>query len=237
MSNQTLAELTCYKGFHVVGRIMTKTGIYAPFFPDIASFLLDPRRLQVLVEAMTPIVKQWRPDLIAAPATRGLILATPLALKLHKPFIFTRSKTKKYHLKKRIEGTWQPGQRVVIVDDGLARSATKQDMVHLLMKAGLRVAGCAIFLDAWKGTRSKKLLQQRKWLRQQPFPIKVFLGWRETFRAARERKFFSNQFLSCVEMYFRNPHAWAQNPKNWRQFKTLAQREQNLIFHPSFRKI
>ena len=86
-------------------------------YPDMAGFLSDPARLKTVVREIARVARRWKPDVIAAPAVRGILLGLPMALALRKNFVFIRPEPKSMHLKKVVEGEFAPGQRVVLIDD------------------------------------------------------------------------------------------------------------------------
>ncbi|MBI2552661.1 hypothetical protein HYW17_05175 [Candidatus Uhrbacteria bacterium] len=232
-----LANLTAYKGFHNVGKIETKAGVLAPMYPDIAGFLSNPKRLRAVVREMTRSVRRWKPDVIAAPAVRGILLGLPVALALKRNFVFIRPEPKSLHLKKVVEGEFTRGQRVVIVDDGLSTADTKKYVVLALRNAGLEVVGMAVLLDAWQGTQSKILQRKRAWLWKQKFPVQVLVGWADCIRTAKRKKFFSPAFADLMLKYLQDPYQWVRQPRNWSKLYALASKEPSAVLHQSFHKL
>lgn len=233
-SNSKVADLTAYKGFHNVGKIETKAGILAPMYPDMAGLLSNPRRLEAVVAEMALVVRKWKPEVIAAPAVRGILLGLPVALALKKNFVFIRPEPKSLHLKKVVEGEFKRGQRVMLVDDGLSVVDTKKYAVAALQNAGLKVVGVAVLLDAWKGTQSKILQKKRAWLWKQKFPVKVLVGWNDCIGSACQKGLISDAFAQLMLAYLRDPYAWLRDQENWRRLKALAPKEKNVMLHESF---
>lgn len=233
-NRERLFNLTCYKGFHTVGKIFGKSGIWFPIYPDMTGFGSDPKRLMTVARALAHVVKRFKPDVIAGPAMRGIVYGLPVALLLKKPFLFIRPEQKRVQLKKTVEGIYKKGQRVVIIDDAIALSDTKQYATQALAALGLHVVGAAVFLDAWQGVRSPAIVRKRAWLWRQRFPVRALVGWNEVIAHWAKKKFLGEEFAAFMLEYLRDPYAWLRTKKNWERLKTLAPKEKNLVLHKTF---
>ena len=94
-----IATITLFKDFYNVGKIMGKTGVWMPLYPDLAKLASDPKRLMAMARAMAKVASPWKPDVIVGPAVRGIVYGLPVALVLKKPFLFLRAEQKHVHLK------------------------------------------------------------------------------------------------------------------------------------------
>jgi adenine phosphoribosyltransferase len=130
-------------------------------FRDITPLLSHPA---VFREAIRQLADHYRDEgvtSIAAAEARGFIFATPLALELNAAFVPVRKPGKlpfdtdsfHYELEYGTDSleihrdAFQPGDRVLMVDDLLATGGTMQACIRLAEKGGAEVVGCAFVIE------------------------------------------------------------------------------------------
>ncbi len=87
-----------------------------------------------------------KPDIIAGVATGGIAQGALVAQELGIPFIYVRSSAKAHGMGNMIEGHFEKGQRVVVIEDLISTGGSSLQAVHALREAGLEVKGLvAIF--------------------------------------------------------------------------------------------
>jgi adenine phosphoribosyltransferase len=128
-------------------------------FKDITPLLATPGALEEVVAAMSAGFGQV--DKVTGIEARGFILAAPVACRLRAGFVPVRKQGKlpaatyaqSYDLEygtATIEvhtDAFEPGERVLIVDDVLATGGTAQAAAELVRKAGAEVAGVSVLLE------------------------------------------------------------------------------------------
>ena len=67
------------------------------------------------------------------------------------PLIYNRKETKSHGLGKDIEGIWQPGERVVVIEDVITTGGSIMSSVELFRSAGLVVEDAIVLLDRQQG--------------------------------------------------------------------------------------
>jgi adenine phosphoribosyltransferase len=136
-------------------------------FYDISTLLAHPDAWQETVRQLEVNVGQYQPHVLAGIESRGFLVAAPLALQLNLGFVMLRKPGKlpgpnvsyTYDLEygsdtiEIQEGSVQPGQRVVVLDDLLATGGTMRATIDLLRKQGADVChvGCIIELAFLEG--------------------------------------------------------------------------------------
>ena len=103
-------------------------------FPDIRDFI----KLN-LVEAL--MSKYGKPDAIAGVATAGIPQGVLVAQELDLPFIYVRSGKKSHGMTNQIEGYYEKGQSVVVIEDLVSTGKSSLAAVDALLEAGLEVKG------------------------------------------------------------------------------------------------
>jgi orotate phosphoribosyltransferase len=87
-----------------------------------------------------------KPDVIAGVATGGIAQGALVAQELGIPFIYVRSSAKGHGLGNQIEGHFEKGQRVVVIEDLISTGGSSLVAVEALREAGCEVKGLvAIF--------------------------------------------------------------------------------------------
>jgi orotate phosphoribosyltransferase len=74
-----------------------------------------------------------------------------VALASGVPLIYPRKEAKQHGLGKQIEGAWQPGERVVIVEDLITSGGSTIQTAELLRAAGLVVEDAIVLVDREQG--------------------------------------------------------------------------------------
>ena len=80
-------------------------------------------------------------DLIAGVATAGIAWGAMVADQLKLPFIYVRPKPKEHGLGNQIEGEYNQGQKVVIIEDLVSTGKSSLQVVEVLKKEGLGIQG------------------------------------------------------------------------------------------------
>jgi len=130
-------------------------------FRDITTVLADARLLKQGVDALAAYARERNAQIIAGIESRGFIFGTPVALALDLPFVPIRKAGKlpaetvsvEYSLEygtatiEMHKDAFQPGQRVLIVDDLLATGGTAAAAAELVEKIDGQVAGIAFLVE------------------------------------------------------------------------------------------
>ena len=90
--------------------------------------------------------KYGKPDVIAGVATGAIAIGVLVAQELGVPFIYVRPEPKKHGRKNQIEGVFEKGQQVVVVEDLISTGKSSLNAVKALQTEGITVKGMvAIF--------------------------------------------------------------------------------------------
>ncbi|HUR10240.1 MAG TPA: orotate phosphoribosyltransferase [Flavitalea sp.] len=80
-------------------------------------------------------------DLVAGVATAGIPWGAMAADQLKMPFVYVRPKPKEHGLGNQIEGFYEEGQKIVIVEDLVSTGKSSLQVVEVVRQAGLHVSG------------------------------------------------------------------------------------------------
>ncbi|MFH0843776.1 MAG: orotate phosphoribosyltransferase [Bacteroidota bacterium] len=113
-------------------------------FPEVRSFICD---------SFVSLVSSHYPDveLIAGVATGAIPHGALVADRMKLPFIYVRSGAKEHGLGNQIEGYFEKGQKVVVIEDLISTGGSSLNAVRALNEAGCLVLGmAAIFTYEFK---------------------------------------------------------------------------------------
>ncbi len=119
------------------------SGWKSPIYCDNRKALSFPFIRDFIKSEMCSLVFEKFPDagLLAGVATAGIPWGAMVADQLKLPYIYVRPKPKEHGLGNQIEGFYEKGQKVVIVEDLISTGKSSLQVVELLRKEGLEVAG------------------------------------------------------------------------------------------------
>ena len=113
-------------------------------FPEVRSYIRDS--FSSLIKSLYP-----QADMIAGVATGAIAHGALVADKLGMPFIYVRSGAKEHGLGNQIEGYYEKGQKVVVIEDLISTGGSSLNAVTALREAGCEVLGMvAIFTYEFK---------------------------------------------------------------------------------------
>ena len=124
------------------------SGIKSPIYCDNRVTLSYPQIRTFIRQAYAEsLVEHYgKPDVIAGVATGGIAQGALVAQELGLPFIYVRSTAKEHGMGNQIEGYYEAGQKVVVIEDLISTGGSSLKAVDALRNAGLEVKGLvAIF--------------------------------------------------------------------------------------------
>ncbi|TAE92655.1 MAG: bifunctional orotidine-5'-phosphate decarboxylase/orotate phosphoribosyltransferase [Oscillatoriales cyanobacterium] len=142
-------------GCVVFGDHVQASGAVFPYYIDLRKIISIPQIFHQIVSAYADILKDLKFDRIAGIPYGSLPTATGLALRMERPMIFPRKEVKTYGAGKLIEGHFQPGETIVVVDDILISGKSVMEGAGKLKSAGLNVEDIVVLIDHEQGVKDK----------------------------------------------------------------------------------
>ncbi len=134
-----------------LGRFTLKSGAISPIYIDLRLLISDPPTLALAAKAYAAVMASLDFDRIAAIPMAGLPIGTAVALETGRPMIFPRQKVKDYGTGQVIEGHFEPGETVLVLDDLISDGGSKVEAIAPLEAAGLRVRDVLVLIDRQGG--------------------------------------------------------------------------------------
>ncbi len=118
-------------------------GWNSPIYCDNRKTLSYPEIRTNIKQGLAAIVKNHYKgaNVIAGVATAGIPHGALVAEELGLPFIYVRSKAKEHGKQNQIEGYFEGGQSVILVEDLISSGKSSLDSAQVLKDAGMNVKG------------------------------------------------------------------------------------------------
>ncbi len=118
-------------------------GWNSPIYCDNRKTLSYPEIRTNIKQGLAAIVKNHYKgaNVIAGVATAGIPHGALVAEELGLPFIYVRSKAKEHGKKNQIEGYFEEGQSVILVEDLISSGKSSLDSAQVLKDAGMNLKG------------------------------------------------------------------------------------------------
>ncbi|MEO8405584.1 MAG: orotate phosphoribosyltransferase [Chitinophagaceae bacterium] len=119
------------------------SGWKSPIYCDSRRVLSFPYVRDYFKSELCNIIFEKFPqaELIAGVATAGIAWGGMAADQLKLPYVYVRPKPKEHGLGNQVEGFFQKGQKVVVIEDLVSTGASSLLVVEVLKKSGLDVIG------------------------------------------------------------------------------------------------
>ena len=119
------------------------SGWKSPIYCDNRKVLSFPYIRDFIKSEMCNVIFEKFPEaeLLAGVATAGIAWGAMVADQLKLPYIYVRPKPKEHGLGNQIEGFYESGQRVVVVEDLVSTGKSSLQVVDVLKEQGLDVIG------------------------------------------------------------------------------------------------
>ena len=138
---------------YLEGDFVLRSGKRSSYYLDKYRFETQPDVLRVLGERIADSVAEHEPDAVrlAGPELGAVALAAAASLASGLPFLIVRKQAKEYSTGKRIEGAFEPGETVCLVEDIVTTAGALLSAVDALREADLVVRTAVCVVDREEG--------------------------------------------------------------------------------------
>jgi orotate phosphoribosyltransferase len=135
------------------GDFVLRSGKRSTWYLDKYRFETEPDVLRELGSSLAAAVQRYEPDTIrlAGPALGAVALAASASLTSGLPFIIVRGETKEYGTANRIEGPFESGELVCLLEDVVTTGGALAEAVSALRDEGLVVRNAVCVVDREEG--------------------------------------------------------------------------------------
>jgi orotate phosphoribosyltransferase len=152
VTREELGELLVERAL-LEGDFVLRSGRRSTWYLDKYRFETEPEILRALGESLAETARGCEPDAarLAGPAVGAVALAASAAMASGLPFIIVRGETKEYGTAKRIEGFFQPGELVCLLEDVVTSGGALAEAVSAVRAEGLVVRHAVCVVDREEG--------------------------------------------------------------------------------------
>ena len=136
---------------YLEGDFVLSSGKRSKYYLDKWRFETKPALLREIARALAALLPDPPPDRVAGVELGGVPLAIALSLETGIPSLIVRRQAKEYGTAKGIEGVFEAGERVVLVEDVLTTAGQAIAAAQRLTAAGLDVVRIIYVIDREEG--------------------------------------------------------------------------------------
>jgi len=133
---------------YLEGDFVLRSGRRSRYYLDKYRFETRPDLLGPLGKRIAQVVAEHDPEAVrlAGPELGAVPLAAAASLASGLPFLIVRKEAKEYGTANRLEGVFEPGESVCLVEDVVTSGGAAVDAIEALREAGLtcRTAVCVV---------------------------------------------------------------------------------------------
>jgi orotate phosphoribosyltransferase len=133
---------------YLEGDFVLRSGRRSSYYLDKYRFETRPELLEAIAARIADLVAEHEPDAnrLAGPELGAVALAAAASIASRLPFVIVRKEAKGYGTDNRLEGVFEPGERVCLVEDVVTSGGAALAAVEALRGAGLecRTAVCVV---------------------------------------------------------------------------------------------
>jgi len=138
---------------YLEGDFVLRSGRRSRYYLDKYRFETRPEVLAPLGEALAEAVREHEPDAdrLAGPELGAVALAAATSLESGLPFLIVRKAAKEYGTAQQLEGVYEEGECVCLIEDVVTSGGAAIEAVEALRNAGLRVSNAICVVDREEG--------------------------------------------------------------------------------------
>ena len=194
-SQKSLADELLFAGCIKFGEFILKSGLKSPIYFDLRQIITYPKLLADIAQAYLPILSMLQFSRIAGLPYAAIPIATAISLSGNYPMIYPRKEAKSYGTKAEIEGEYNAGETVLVIDDLATTGGSKFEAIEKLTGAGLVVKDVVVLIDRQSG--AKESLAQAGFTLHAVLTIGQLLEyWEETRQLEKEKIDETRKFLN-----------------------------------------
>jgi orotate phosphoribosyltransferase len=138
---------------YLEGDFVLRSGRRSRYYLDKYRFETRPDLLGAIGELLVKAVREFEPEAVrlAGPELGAVALAASASLSSGLPFLIVRKDAKGYGTANRLEGVFEQGELVCVIEDVVTSGGAAVEAVEALREAGLRVGTAVCVVDREEG--------------------------------------------------------------------------------------
>ncbi|MFN3918458.1 MAG: orotate phosphoribosyltransferase [Flavobacteriales bacterium] len=184
------------------------SGWNSPIYCDNRKTLSYPQIRTFIRQELSKAIldKYGKPNLIAGVATGGIAQGVLVAQELGVGFVYVRPSAKEHGLNNKVEGYFEEGQDVVVIEDLVSTGKSSLQAVDSLRESGCIVKGMvSIFTYGFKAASESFKAAKCELITLTDYDVLI--------REAVKSKYISEDDLDSLKEWRENPSVWENKLK------------------------
>jgi orotate phosphoribosyltransferase len=135
---------------YLKGDFILRSGKRSDRYFDKFLFETEPQLLKRIGEHLSRLVPK-ETQRLAAPELGAVLLGGAVSMEAGLPLLLVRKEPKGYGTGKQLEGRFNPGERITVIEDVVTTGGDSLRSVQVLRDAGLDVIHLVVVLDRGEG--------------------------------------------------------------------------------------
>jgi orotate phosphoribosyltransferase len=181
------------------------SGIKSPIYCDNRLTMSYPKVRKQIAKSLAEMIKEHyqEVEVIAGTATAGIPHAAWVAEEMDLPMVYIRSSAKKHGKGKQIEGTFQAGAKVVVIEDLISTGGSVIEAVTACEKEDAEVLGVAAIFTYGLPSGIENFSMHR-------VAVHTLTNYDELVKAALEIGAIEETDIDTL-------NEWKKDPENWKK--------------------
>lgn len=209
------------------GRFTLRSGETSQVYFDLRQLISYPGLLNQIIELYIDHSKDLLASdvLICGVAYTGIPMATVYSQRTGLKMIMKRKEAKDYGTKKLIEGQFQPGDKVILLDDVITSGGSLIETIKDLEEVGLQVIQTMVLIDR----RPPKLMLESGDLLDNKYPLRSIFTMESLLMSLRDQGVSLPRGLLFSDLSWSGRAKRSQNPVVRRLFELIDRKQTNLV--------
>ena len=179
------------------------SGWRSPIYCDNRKILSFPKSRTYIRQSLVKMISKHygSANIIAGVATGAIAHGALVAEEMGLPFIYVRSAKKEHGKQNRVEGAYNSGQSVIVIEDLISSGKSSLEAVKALRKEGLNVKGLISIFTYGFDTAAKNFKKAN-------CEFISLCNYSTLLQVAVKQDYIKQSDLEVLEKWRKNPSKW-----------------------------